>query len=80
MRMHVRIITAASALTALAVVAAPAGAQLASTTATDISGPRASGTSLEVTPYAGYMMFGHFIDGPLDTTWRAAPRPSMAHS
>lgn len=76
MRMHVRTISAAAgALAALAVIAAPAGAQLASATATDISGPRAGATSLEVTPYAGYMMFGNFIDGPLGTSLGSSASP-----
>ena len=68
---------AAGALTALAAITAPAPvrAQLASSTATDISGPRAGGTSLEVTPYAGYMMFGNFIDGPLGTSLTSSASP-----
>ena len=70
MRTHVSIVTA---FTALAVIAAPARAQVASTT--DISGPRTTGTSLEVTPYAGYMMFGHFIDGPLGTSLASSASP-----
>jgi hypothetical protein len=56
---------AAGALTALAAFAAPAHAQVI---ATDRSGPAHAATSLEVTPYAGYMMFGKFIDGPLGTS------------
>ena len=72
MRMPVRIISiAASALT---MIAAPAGAQLAATTS-DISGPRVGATSLEVTPYAGYMMFGNFIDGPLGTSLTSSASP-----
>lgn len=66
---------AASALTALAGITAPAGAQLATPTATDISGPRAGATSLEVTPYAGYMIFGSFIDGPLGTSLGSSASP-----
>jgi hypothetical protein len=53
----------------LAVLAAPAGAQLA-------SAPRSTNTgALEVTPYGGYMMFGKFIDGPLGTSLSSGASP-----
>jgi hypothetical protein len=57
---------------ALALVTLPAGAQLASSAA----GTSAiTSTSLDVTPYAGYMMFGHFIDGPLGTSLSSSAAP-----
>ena len=62
---------AAGALASLVALASPAGAQLASSaTATSVAG-----TSLEVTPYAGYMIFGNFIDGPLGTSLSSSASP-----
>jgi len=60
----------AGIVAALASLAAPAGAQLASAPAHS-----AAGTSLDLTPYAGYMMFGHFIDGPLGTSLSSSAAP-----
>ena len=76
MRMPVRFVSiAVSAVAALAAVTVPASAQLATATSPDISGPRVGGTSLEITPYAGYMMFGSFIDGPLGTSLSSSASP-----
>lgn len=33
------------------------------------------GKALQVTPYAGYMIFGHLMDGPLGTSLTSAPAP-----
>src|SRR5438067_11338337 len=35
--------------------------------------PAASGTAFELTPYAGYMIFGDFLKGPLGTSVSNAP-------
>jgi hypothetical protein len=63
----------AAAVTSVSLLAAPARAQLASSAA-GTSGTGA-GTSLDITPYGGYMMFGHFIDGPLGTSLSSSPAP-----
>ena len=39
------------------------------------SPPTASGTAFELTPYAGYMIFGDFLKGPLGTNISNAPSP-----
>ena len=46
-------------------VAAPAHAQTAAV----------AGKALQVTPYAGYMMFGHLADGPLGTSLTSSGAP-----
>lgn len=61
---------AAGALAALAAIAVPAGAQLAPAARSNVTG-----TAIEVTPYAGYMMFGKFIDGPLGTSLSSSASP-----
>jgi hypothetical protein len=61
----------ATAFAALSLLALPAGAQLASGSETASH----AGTSLDVTPYAGYMMFGHFVDGPLGTSLSSSAAP-----
>jgi hypothetical protein len=38
-----------------------------------MSSPVASGTAFELTPYAGYMIFGDFLKGPLGTSLSNAP-------
>jgi hypothetical protein len=50
-----------------ALVAAPALAQN--------SAPIATGKAFQLTPYAGYVMFGNFIDGPLGTSLSRAAGP-----
>ncbi len=57
MRLSVLIASA----TAIAAVAAPLHAQ------------SASATALQLTPYAGYMIFGNFLNGPLGTSVSNAP-------
>ena len=57
---------------ALLAVAAPAGAQLASSAAATTT---VHGTAIDVTPYAGYMIFGNFIDGPLGTSLSSSASP-----
>lgn len=71
MHRSVNIIRAAGALATLVALATPAGAQLArSAPATTIAG-----TTLEVTPYGGYMIFGNFINGPLGTSLSSSASP-----
>lgn len=60
----------AAAVASLSLLAAPAGAQVVTETTA-----RSAAISLEVTPYAGYMMFGHFIDGPLGTSLSSSAAP-----
>lgn len=61
----------AHALTGLGIATA-----LAATAAAQGAPARAGvGKALEVTPYAGYMIFGHLIDGPLGTSLTSAPAP-----
>ena len=63
---------AAGAIALLAAVAAPAAAQVT----TETSGHSVlAGKSLDITPYAGYMMFGSFIDGPLGTSLSSSAAP-----
>ena len=61
-------------IAALLAVAAPAGAQLASSSSVPAT-TTVRGTSLDVTPYAGYMIFGNFIDGPLGTSLSSSASP-----
>jgi hypothetical protein len=69
-RYLVRSRRALAPLAALSLLAAPLAAQRAPTT------PAPSHPSiLDVTPYAGYMMFGHYLDGPLGTSVRSANAP-----
>src|SRR5439155_26628356 len=63
MRTKTRIFHAASLSTVIA---------LASSAAAQVSTPR---TSLHVTPYAGYMVFGDYLKGPLGTSLTNAPGP-----
>ena len=39
------------------------------------SPPTAAGTAFELTPFAGYMIFGDFLKGPLGTNISNAPSP-----
>lgn len=72
MRTRLTVARLAGALASLAIVAATAGAQVVST---ERSGPATTGSSVEVTPYGGYMVFGHFIDGPLGTSLSSGAAP-----
>jgi hypothetical protein len=60
-----------AAIAAILVSPAVASAQL---TGRDAPSSPAS-TSIDVTPYAGYMMFGDLADGPLGTSLSNAPAP-----
>ena len=59
--------TSIVALGVAAIVAATSAA------AAQSSAPIASGTAFELTPYAGYMIFGDFLKGPLGTSISNAP-------
>lgn len=59
--MRSRLFTTVLALAAFAAFAGPAAAQQQQPAA-------ARGTALELTPYAGYMVFGKFLEGPLGTS------------
>jgi hypothetical protein len=61
-----------SAFAALALVAAPLAAQRAPART---PAPATHATVFDVTPYAGYMRFGHYLDGPLGTNLRSANAP-----
>jgi opacity protein-like surface antigen len=45
----------------------------ASTASAQSSPPVASGTAFELTPYAGYMIFGNYLKGPFGTSISNAP-------
>ena len=59
------------ALTLIAGVAA--GMFTASIAAAQVPKPIASGTAFELTPYAGFMVFGDYLKGPLGTNISNAP-------
>jgi hypothetical protein len=59
---------------ALALFAAPLAAQRTTTVSTGPA-PTQKATVFDVTPYAGYMHFGHLIDGPLGTSLKSANAP-----
>ena len=68
--MHRSIVNARSfAVLALAIVAAPLGAQQRQPAAAQ------KATVFDVTPYAGYMHFGDIINGPLGTSLKSANAP-----
>ena len=68
--MHRSIVNARSfAVLALALVAAPLGAQQRQPAAAQ------KATVFDVTPYAGYMHFGDIINGPLGTSLKSANAP-----
>ncbi|HEX8848258.1 MAG TPA: hypothetical protein VF761_01870 [Gemmatimonadaceae bacterium] len=74
MRRSVTLARAATGvLASLLAIAAPAGAQLASSASGAAS--TVAGKSLDVTPYGGYMLFGSFIDGPLGTSLGSSAAP-----
>jgi len=50
-------------------------AAIASTASAQSPAPIASGTAFELTPYAGYMIFGDYLKGPLGTSISNAPGP-----
>lgn len=54
---------------------AAAGLLSASVASAQSTLPVASGTAFELTPYAGYMIFGDYIKGPLGTSITNAPAP-----
>src|SRR5689334_11518865 len=48
-------------------------AAIGSTASAQAPAPVASGTAFELTPYAGYMIFGDYLKGPLGTSVSNAP-------
>jgi opacity protein-like surface antigen len=64
------VILAASFAVAFAIVTLPASAQRSRTKRS-----QPSGTSLSVSPYAGYITFGELADGPLNTTLKSKAAP-----
>lgn len=62
---------ALAAMAAATLLASPLAAQRATTTAAASTHP----TILDVTPYAGYMAFGHYVDGPLGTNVKSKAAP-----
>lgn len=50
-----------------------AGMFSASVASAQMAPPTASGTAFELTPYAGYMIFGNYLKGPLGTNISNAP-------
>ena len=70
-----RIISLAVAgVTAAALVVAPNTAQ-AQSRANGSRSPTDAATLFDVTPYAGYMVFGSYLSGPLGTSLTNAPAP-----
>jgi hypothetical protein len=59
----------------ISILVAGIGALLASSSAASAQSgsPIASGTAFELTPYAGYMIFGNYLKGPLGTNISNAP-------
>lgn len=55
------------------IVGAAAGMLSASAASAQMASPVANGTAFELTPYAGYMIFGDFLKGPLGTSISNAP-------
>jgi hypothetical protein len=55
------------------IVAAGLVVAVASTASAQSAAPIASGTAFELTPYAGYMIFGDYLKGPLGTNISNAP-------
>ena len=51
------------------------GARAASAQARGTTTPLTTGTLFEATPYAGYMVFGDYLSGPLGTSITNAPAP-----
>ena len=50
-----------------------AAAAVAPMAAAQAPAPLATGTAFELTPYAGYMIFGDYLKGPLGTSISNAP-------
>ena len=65
---------ALAGLSAAALVVAPHTAH-AQSRANGSRSPADAGTMFEVTPYAGYMVFGSYLSGPLGTSLTNAPAP-----
>lgn len=57
------------------VTGALAGLLTAASASAQLSAPPATGTAFELTPYAGYMIFGDYLKGPLGTSISNAPGP-----
>jgi hypothetical protein len=57
------------------IVVASLLAAIASAASAQATAPIASGTAFELTPYAGYMIFGDYLKGPLGTSVSNAPGP-----
>ena len=55
------------------IVIAAVLAAIASSASAQAPAPLASGTAFELTPYAGYMIFGDYLKGPLGTSISNAP-------
>src|ERR1019366_8815878 len=65
---------ALAGLVAGAAVLVPSSSQAQRTVAIS-KATAVAGTLFEVTPYAGYMIFGSYLSGPLGTTLTNAPAP-----
>src|SRR5450432_1897665 len=63
------------ALATLAVGALAVSPRLAAAQSHGTSTPLVTGTMFEATPYAGYMIFGDYLSGPLGTSITNAPAP-----
>lgn len=72
--MHPTIVRLRAHLAPLALVAVAAGS-LGAQRAPAPSSATSHATVFDVTPYAGYMRFGHYLDGPLGTSLRSANAP-----
>jgi hypothetical protein len=59
--------------TVLAGLVALSAASIASTASAQSAQPVVAGTAFELTPYAGYMIFGDYLKGPLGTSVSNAP-------
>lgn len=59
--------------TSIVALGVAAIAATTSAAAAQSSAPIASGTAFELTPYAGYMIFGDYLKGPLGTSISNAP-------
>ena len=72
--MRVMSFTMAGFVAGTAVVVAPVTAQ-AQSRASHPAATADAGTLFDVTPYAGYMVFGSYLSGPLGTSLTNAPAP-----
>ena len=57
----------------IAIASVAAGLLSASVVSAQVSSPIPTGTAFELTPYAGYMIFGDYLKGPLGTSISNAP-------